>query len=108
MATIGVVIFLLVLIFGLLSIIFGLPGTIIIFLATLVYGLVTSFDKINLKLILILLTLTILAEVIEFAVGVFGAKKFTMEQPMGKSPLTPLCERGELPVSLFQHLTRYF
>lgn len=76
MATIGVIIFLLVLIFGLLSIIFGLPGTIIIFLATLVYGLVTSFDKINLKLILILLALTILAEVIEFIVGVAGAKKF--------------------------------
>ncbi|UCD85971.1 MAG: DUF456 domain-containing protein [Deltaproteobacteria bacterium] len=76
MATIGVIIFLLVLIFGLISIIFGLPGTIIIFLATLVYGLITSFAKIKLKLILILLALTVLAELIEFAVGVIGAKKF--------------------------------
>ncbi len=76
MATIGVIIFLLILVFGLLSIVFGLPGTIIIFLATLIYGLITSFDKINLKLILILLALTILAEVIEFVVGVVGAKRF--------------------------------
>ena len=67
--------FILVLLFGIFSILFGLPGTVIILLDAFVYAALTGFEKIGIKVLLTLLLLSILAEVAEFAVGMSGAVK---------------------------------
>ena len=72
----GLTLFILVLLFGIFSILFGLPGTVIILLDAFVYAAITGFEKIGLKILLTLLVLSILAELAEFAVGMAGAVKF--------------------------------
>lgn len=71
----GLTLFILVLLFGIFSILFGLPGTVIILLDAFVYAAVTGFEKIGIKVLLTLLLLSILAEAAEFAVGMSGAVK---------------------------------
>jgi len=68
--------FILVLLFGAFTVLFGLPGTVIILVDVAVYAAVTGFDRIGLKVIIILLILSILAELADFAVGMAGAVKF--------------------------------
>ncbi|MBN1663538.1 MAG: DUF456 domain-containing protein [Deltaproteobacteria bacterium] len=72
----GLTIFILVLFAGLFSIIFGLPGTVIIFIDVLLYAAATGFMKIGFKILLILALLMILAEALEFLLGVMGAARF--------------------------------
>ena len=72
----GVSLFIVVLLIGAFSILFGLPGTVIILLDAFVYGMVTGFEEIGFKILLTLLILSILAELAEFAVGMAGAVKF--------------------------------
>ncbi|MBN1382867.1 MAG: DUF456 domain-containing protein [Deltaproteobacteria bacterium] len=72
----GLTIFILVLLLGIFSIIFGFPGTVIIFIDVLIYAIITGFTKIGLKILIILAVLMIIAEVIEFFLGVAGAAKF--------------------------------
>jgi uncharacterized protein YqgC (DUF456 family) len=72
----GLTLFILVLLFGTFSILFGLPGTVIILIDAAVYAAATGFEWIGFKILLILLTLSILAELTDFAVGMAGAIKF--------------------------------
>ena len=72
----GLTLFILVLLFGTFSILFGFPGTVIIFIDAVLYGAVTGFDKIGFKILIALLTLSALAEVTDFAVGMAGTVKF--------------------------------
>jgi uncharacterized protein len=72
----GLTLFILVLLFGTFSILFGLPGTVIILIDALLYAAVTGFGRIGLKILLTLLILSILAELADFAVGMAGAVKF--------------------------------
>lgn len=72
----GLTIFILVLFAGFFSTLFGLPGTIIIFGDVLVYALATGFTKIGFKILFILAILMILAEAVEFFLGVWGAARF--------------------------------
>jgi len=72
----GLTLFILVLIFGTFSILFGMPGTVIILIDALIYAAVTGFDKIGFKILLTLLVLSALAEAADFAVGMAGAVKF--------------------------------
>ena len=72
----GLTFFILVLLFGAFTVLFGLPGTVIILVDVAVYAAVTGFDRIGLKVIIILLILSILAELADFAVGMAGAVKF--------------------------------
>lgn len=72
----GLTLFILVLLFGTFSILFGLPGTVIILLDAFIYAALTGFEKIGLKILLTLLLLSILAELAEFVVGMSGAVKF--------------------------------
>ncbi|MCI0455295.1 MAG: DUF456 domain-containing protein [Candidatus Dadabacteria bacterium] len=60
---------------GLLSLIFGLPGNFIILADSILYGWYGEFKEITYKVILILIALTILGEVIEYVLGIVGAKK---------------------------------
>jgi uncharacterized protein len=72
----GLTLFILVLLFGTFSILFGLPGTIIILVDAALYAAVTGFERIGFKILITLLILSILAELADFAVGMAGAVKF--------------------------------
>ncbi len=72
----GLTLFILVLLFGAFSVLFGLPGTVIILIDAFIYGAATGFEKIGLKILIILLVLAVLAEVADFAVSAAGAVKF--------------------------------
>ncbi len=69
------IIFFLVAFGGLVSLIFGLPGNFIILADSILYGWYGGFKEITYKVILILIALTILGEVIEYVLGIVGAKK---------------------------------
>jgi uncharacterized protein YqgC (DUF456 family) len=71
----GLTIFILVLFVGIFSIVFGMPGTVIILIDAILYAIFTGFDKIGVKILIILLVISLLAEVIDFALGVAGAAK---------------------------------
>src|SRR3990172_8450772 len=68
-------IFLIVALFGLVSLIFGLPGNFIILADSLLYGWYGGFKEITHKVILILIILAIVGEVLEYGLGILGAKK---------------------------------
>ena len=72
----GLTLFILVLLFGACSILFGLPGTIIILVDALIYAAVTGFEKIGFKVLVTLLILSVLAELVDFAVGMAGVVRF--------------------------------
>jgi uncharacterized protein len=72
----GLTLFILVLLLGAFSILFGFPGTVIILLDAALYAAVTGFERIGFKILLTLLILSILAELTDFAVGMAGAVKF--------------------------------
>lgn len=72
----GLTLFILVLLFGAFTVLFGLPGTVIILVDAAVYAAVTGFDRVGIKVLIILLILSILAELADFAVGMAGAVKF--------------------------------
>lgn len=61
---------------GLVSLVFGLPGTFIILAASILYGWYGGFDEITVKIIVMLVLLTLLGELIEFVLGILGAKKY--------------------------------
>ena len=71
----GLTLFILVLLFGTFSILFGFPGTVIIFIDAVLFGAITGFERIGLKILIALLILSALAEVTDFAVGMAGALK---------------------------------
>lgn len=72
----GQTLFILVLLFGTFIVLFGLPGTVIILIDAVLYAAITGFDRIGLKILAVLLVLSILAELADFAVGMAGAVKF--------------------------------
>ena len=76
----GLTLFILVLLLGTFSILFGFPGTIIILIDAFIYGAVTGFEKIGLKILVTLLVLSVLAEVADFAVSMAGAVRFGVSQ----------------------------
>ena len=73
---IGLTIFILVLFVGIFSTLFGMPGTIIILLDVILYALITGFEKIGIKVIIVLIFLSVLAEAVDFALGMVGAARF--------------------------------
>ena len=72
----GLTLFILVLLFGAFSVLFGLPGTVIILMDAVVYAAVTGFGRIGFKVLVTLLLLSVLAELADFAVGMAGGEKF--------------------------------
>ncbi|MCE5280468.1 MAG: DUF456 domain-containing protein [Deltaproteobacteria bacterium] len=71
----GLTLFIVVLIFGISSIPFGLPGTVIILIDATLYGFFTGFEKLGFKTLLLLLALSALAEIADFVVGMAVAVK---------------------------------
>lgn len=66
LASVGFVVFILILFIGIYLTLFGLPGTIIIFLDVLFYALLTGFAQVGWKVILFLLVFALLAESLDF------------------------------------------
>lgn len=73
LATMGLAVFILIMFIGIYLSLFGLPGTVIIFIDVLVYAMLTGFNRLGLKIILFLLVFSIIAEVIDFLLGMAGA-----------------------------------
>jgi len=61
---------------GLVSLIFGLPGTFIILGASVLYGWYGGFSDITVRVIIILVVLALAGELIEFLLGILGSKKY--------------------------------
>jgi uncharacterized protein YqgC (DUF456 family) len=73
---IGMIIFWLVLILGVVIIPFGVAGTFIIVADALIFGLFTGFEKITLNFIGLLLAIALFVELIEALLGALLARKF--------------------------------
>ncbi len=68
--------FIFVAVAGLISHVFGLPGNFIILADSLLFGWYDGFNEVSVKILIILLGLALLGELVEFIVGVLGAKKY--------------------------------
>ena len=68
--------FIFVAVAGLISNVFGLPGNFIILADSLLFGWYDGFNEVSVKILIILLGLALLGELVEFIVGVLGAKKY--------------------------------
>ena len=96
----GLTVFIIVLFIGIFSIIFGIPGTAIILIDVILYALITGFERVTIKIVLLLLVMCILAEGIDFSLGIAGAARFgiskrviwisTISGFIGALALTPL------------------
>lgn len=71
--TTGLSLFILVLFLGLFATVFSYPGTVVILGDAVLYAVFTGFQQIGLLIIVILVILSILAEAIDFALGMVGA-----------------------------------
>lgn len=69
-------IFVVILFIGLFSIIFGLPGTFLILGDVIIYSWITGFEKIGFKIIIVLVFISLLAETIDFLLGIEGARRY--------------------------------
>lgn len=76
MSIVATILLFLVLLFGVLSVLFGLPGTVIVFLAALVWAIATGFREISWGVLVGCGFLTLLGELADYALGVVGAKRF--------------------------------
>jgi len=73
---IGLALFVISLLLGLFSIVFGLPGAVIIAVVVLAYAVFTGFSVIGWKLLLVIVALAVLAETLEFIIGMHVAAQF--------------------------------
>lgn len=69
-AVVGFSVFILLLFTGIYLSLLGLPGTVLIFTDVLAYAAITGFDRIGFKIILFLLIFSIIAEIIDFLMGI--------------------------------------
>ncbi|MEA3471482.1 MAG: DUF456 domain-containing protein [Thermodesulfobacteriota bacterium] len=77
LATAGLTIFILLLFIGIFITVYGFPGTFVILTDVIICSWITGFEKIGLKIILILAVITLAAEAVDFYLGMKGAKKYT-------------------------------
>jgi len=76
MEIVGMVVFIAVLILGIISPFFGLPGTFIVVADTFIYGLATHFEKVTIRVVILLLVLAVVGEIFEFFSNIIGAKHY--------------------------------
>jgi uncharacterized protein YqgC (DUF456 family) len=60
----------------LLTIVFGLPGTWVILAASFIYGWATDYAAISIRLLVGLLIMAVAAEVMDYAAGIWGARRY--------------------------------
>jgi uncharacterized protein len=61
---------------GLIAVVLGLPGTWLILAASVFYGWLTDFAIVTSRLLLGLLALAVVAEILEFSAGLWGARRY--------------------------------
>ena len=61
---------------GLISHVFGFPGNFIILADSILFGWYDGFKEVTIKILIILLVLALLGELVEFVLGILGAKKY--------------------------------
>jgi hypothetical protein len=74
-AAAGLAVFILILFAGIFLNLYGLPGTVVIFFDVLFYAIFTGFERVGLKIILFLFICAIIAETIDFLLGMSGSMK---------------------------------
>jgi uncharacterized protein YqgC (DUF456 family) len=72
----GFTIFLLVLIAGIFVTLLGMPGTVIILVDAILYAIFTGFDKIGIKILIILLLISLVAEGLDFLLNMAGTVRY--------------------------------
>jgi len=72
---VGLVVVFIVMAMGLLTMLLGLPGSVLIFLDALIYGAATGFQKLTWPILVILFMLMILAETADNILGLAGARR---------------------------------
>ena len=72
-ASAGFVVFILLFFIGIYLSLFGLPGTVLIFFNVLLYAVFTGFAQVGWKVLLLLLVFSIIAESVDFWMGVTKA-----------------------------------
>lgn len=75
MHVVGLVVVFVVMAFGLLTMLLGLPGSVLIFLDALVYAAATGFQRLTWPILVILFVLMILAETADNILGLAGARR---------------------------------
>ena len=68
--------FILVAFAGLISNVFGFPGNFIILAASILFGWYDDFKEVTITVLVVLLALALLGELVEFVLGMAGAKKY--------------------------------
>ncbi len=81
MEIIALVILIIFSLIGFAAIFFTTFGTLIILIGSALYALLTGFSIINLKVLLILFTLYLCGEVLEYVFIIIGAKKLGASNP---------------------------
>ena len=76
LTTLALVILILVMPAGLIAVALGLPGTWLIVVASVFYSWFTDFAIITPQLLLGLLALAVVAELLEFTAGLWGARRY--------------------------------
>ena len=76
LTTLALVILILVMPAGLIAVALGLPGTWLIVVASVFYSWLTDFAIITPQLLLGLLALAVVAELLEFTAGLWGARRY--------------------------------
>jgi uncharacterized protein len=72
----GLSLFTVVLVLGLFATVFGFPGTVIIAVDVFLYATVTGFSPVGPVVLLIVVLLSLLAEAVDFALGMYGTVHF--------------------------------
>jgi uncharacterized protein YqgC (DUF456 family) len=72
----GLTVFILILFLGIFLTVFGLPGAVLILIDVVAYALLTGFAQIGFKVILILAAMAVVAELLDFWLGMAGAVSF--------------------------------
>ncbi len=68
--------FMFVAVAGLISHVFGFPGNFIILADSILFGWYDGFKEVTIKILIVLLALALLGELVEFVLGILGAKKY--------------------------------
>ena len=74
--TAGLTVFILVLFSGIFLSALGLPGAVLILINAVAYAFVTGFARIGFTVILILVVMAIVAELLDFGLGMIGTVRF--------------------------------
>ncbi len=76
LAILGTIVLFAFLAAGLLLVVLGMPGTLVILASTGVYAYSTGFERVTVKLLVVLLVITLAAEGLDLIAGMWGAKKY--------------------------------